>query len=166
MRGSVIAAAAVVFVVATAPGQLVQPTRAADRPNAAELESELVCVTCKTTLDESDSPIARRMKAYIRRRIAAGATGKEIKDELVAEFGQEVLATPPTHGFDLLAWVLPIGGIGAGAVGLGGLAWVWSRRREGGGRGDPGDGVMSQAGDRLDPELERRVDEALARFED
>ena len=125
--------ALVAVAVAAAAGALGQPAQAADRPSASQLESELVCVTCKETLDESDSPIARRMKAYIRRRIAQGATGTQIKDELVAEFGQEVLATPPTHGFDLLAWVLPIGGIGVGAVGLGGLAWAWSRRRGGGG---------------------------------
>ncbi len=129
------------------------------RPSAAEIESELVCVTCKTTLDESDSPIARRMKAYIRRRLAEGATAKEIKDALVAQFGEGVLSSPPTHGFDLLAWVLPIGGIGAGAVGLGALAWAWSRSRG-------GDGGGGSSGEPLDPELERRVDEALARFED
>lgn len=151
-----------VVVVALALGMLGAsgPGLAADRPSAAELEGQLVCVTCKTTLDESDSPIARRMKAYIRRRIAQGATGQQIKDELVAQFGQEVLATPPTHGFDLLAWVLPIGGIGIGAVGLGALAWAWSRKHEGGDDAEP------TAGDPLDPELERRVDEELARFEE
>ena len=136
------------------------PVLAADRPSAADLESQLVCVTCKTTLDESDSPIARRMKAYIRRRIVQGATGQQIKDELVAQFGQEVLATPPTHGFDLLAWVLPLGGIGFGAAGLGALAWAWSRKRQ------PGDDLGPTVGDSLDPELERRVDEELARFDE
>lgn len=133
---------------------------ASGRPSAAELESELVCVTCKTTLDESNSPIAQRMKAYIRRRIGEGASAKQIKDELVAEFGEEVLATPPTHGFDLLAWLLPIGGICGGAIVLGGLAWTWARRRDGSDSGDGPPGTES-----LDPELERRVDEALARFD-
>jgi cytochrome c-type biogenesis protein CcmH len=134
------------------------PVQAADRPSAAEIESEFVCVTCKTTLDESDSPIARRMKSYIRRRLAEGASAKQIKHELVAQFGEEVLSTPPTHGFDLLAWVLPIGGIAAGALGLGALAWGWSRSRDG------RDGEEAPAAP-LDPELERRVDEALARFD-
>jgi cytochrome c-type biogenesis protein CcmH len=132
---------------------------AAERPTASELEGQLVCVTCKTTLDESDSPIARRMKAYIRVRIAQGASAQQIKDELVAQFGEGVLASPPTHGFDLLAWVLPIGGIGVGAAGLGALAWMWSRNRDPD-RPDPLDGAP------LDPALDRRVDEELARFED
>jgi cytochrome c-type biogenesis protein CcmH len=148
-----------VLAVAVAVLAAAGPLGAASRPSAAALESELVCVTCKTTLDESNSPIAQRMKAYIRRRIAQGATAKQIKNELVAEFGEEVLATPPTHGFDLLAWVLPIGGICGGALVVGGLAWAWSRRREAeDGGGGPPDAP-------LDPELERRVDEALARFD-
>jgi cytochrome c-type biogenesis protein CcmH len=149
--------------VALASLAILAPAAAAgaSRPSAADLEAQLVCVTCKTTLDESDSPIARRMKAYIRRRIEQGATGEQIKDELVAQFGQEVLASPPTHGFDVLAWVLPIGGIGVGAIALGGLAWAWSRRRDVDDPGGPG--PMSDAA--LDPELERRVDEELARFD-
>jgi cytochrome c-type biogenesis protein CcmH len=151
---------AIAVVLGTAFASPAAPASADDRPSAAELESQFVCVTCRTTLDVSDSPIARRMKAYIRQRLAAGATGQQVKDELVAQFGQEVLASPPTHGFDLLAWALPIGGIGIGAVALGGLAWGWSRRRGGGAGGGPTDG------DSLDPETERRVDEALARFED
>ena len=127
-------------------------------PSAAGLEAQLVCPTCKTTLDESDAPIAQRMKAYIRTRIAQGATAKQIKDELVAQFGPGVLSTPPTHGFDLLAWLLPIGGICLGAVGLGFLAWAWSRRSP------PDDPGPAPGGGPLDPELERRVDDALAQF--
>jgi len=134
--------------------------RAADPPSASDLESRLVCPTCRTTLDESDAPVARRMKAYIRARLAQGATAKQIEDELVAQFGEGVLSTPPTHGFDLLAWVLPLGGIAVGAVAVGGLAWMWSRRRE-----DGGEGEQDLRGPPLDPELERRVDEELARFD-
>ena len=94
-----------------------------------------------------------------RTRLDQGATAQQIKDELVAQFGEGVLASPPTHGFDLLAWVLPIGGIGVGAVGLGALAWAWSRKR---GAAE----TAGTVGPPVDPELERRVDEALARFED
>ena len=49
------------------------------QPTPAELESELVCPVCETTLDTSDAPVARRMKAFIRERIAAGDTKSEIK---------------------------------------------------------------------------------------
>jgi cytochrome c-type biogenesis protein CcmH len=99
-------------------------------PTQAELEGELVCPTCHTTLDQSSAPIALRMKQFIRTRIAAGDTKSEIKEQLVAQFGKGVLAAPERKGFDLLAWVLPIAGLLAGAAVLTVLAWRWTRRSE------------------------------------
>jgi len=127
----------------------------ADSPNAADLESEIVCPVCETTLDQSNAPVAERMKAYIRARIAAGDSAQEIKDALVAEFGPAVLARPPKGGFGLLAWLLPLAALLVGAVGVGVLLRSWSGRR------------VSSGGDEepLDPALERRVDEELARFD-
>src|SRR5207247_10047268 len=91
-------------------------------PTLAELEGEVMCPVCHTTLDQSDSPIAQRMKQFIKGRIAAGDTKSEIKATLVANFGEAVLAAPPKKGFNLLAWVLPFVGVGAGALVLGALA--------------------------------------------
>jgi cytochrome c-type biogenesis protein CcmH len=125
----------------------------ADPPNAADLEAELVCPVCETTLDQSDAPVAQRMKAFIRQRIAAGDTEDEIKDSLVAEFGQGVLATPSKSGFGLLAWLVPLAAVLAGAIAVALLVRSWSRRRP------------PPAAPPLDPELDRRVDEELARFE-
>jgi cytochrome c-type biogenesis protein CcmH len=127
---------------------------AADPPRAADLEAELVCPTCKTTLDQSDSPVAKRMKVFIRSRIAAGDTEDQIKDALVAQFSTDVLAKPPVGGFGLLAWLLPVVALAGGAIAVGLLVRSWSRRR------------ASPAAQPLDPALEERVDEALARFED
>ena len=129
---------------------------AAGRPVQADLEAEIVCPTCRTTLDQSSSPIATRMKSYIRERIAAGDTTAEIKAQLVDQFGPAVLAEPPKRGFDLLAWLLPLGALAIGVVVVGALAWTWSRRR---------DTVAEPEANALDPDLERRVDEELARFE-
>ena len=124
-------------------------------PRAADLESELVCPVCKTTLDQSDAPIANEMKAYIRARIAAGDSEQQIKDALVAQFGPGVLAKPPAGGFGLLAWVLPLAAVAVGAVAVALLIRAWSRRRS-----------PPPAAGPLDPVLERRVDEELARFDD
>ena len=140
------AAAAAVLSIGTAT--------AAGPPKAADLEAELVCPVCETTLDQSNAPIALRMKAFIRARIAAGDSGQEIKDALVAEFGPEVLATPPKGGFGLLAWLLPLAALAAGVIAVGVLIRSWSRRRA----APAGDGP-------LDPDLERLVDEELARFD-
>jgi cytochrome c-type biogenesis protein CcmH len=96
-------------------------------PTQAELEAELICPTCKTTLDQSNAPIALRMKRFIAARIAAGDSKSEIKDQLVVQFGRGVLAAPEKEGFDLLAWIVPLAGLGAGAVVLALLLWRWTR---------------------------------------
>jgi cytochrome c-type biogenesis protein CcmH len=137
---------------------LVAPAVASERhPTLGELEGEVMCPTCKTTLDQSSAPIADRIRQFISARIAAGDTKSEIKHELVLQFGPAVLAEPSKHGFNLLAWVLPLAGLGLGAVALGALAWRWSRGR---GPAPAASGALP-----LDPELERRVDDELARFD-
>ena len=131
------------------------PTKPKPLASQADLEGEIMCPVCNTTLDQSDSPIARRMKADIASRIAAGQSKQQIKDELVAQFGTKVLAAPPAKGFNLLAWLLPFAALFGGALVLGFLAWRWSRNRE-----------PSSPAPRLSPALERRVDEELARFDE
>lgn len=143
------------LVVAALLGAVAVGAASAAPPNAADLEAELVCPVCETTLDQSNAPVALRMKTFIRVRIAAGDTEQEIKDALVAEFGPEVLAEPPEGGFGLLAWLLPLGALVGGAIAVGLLIRTWSRRAA------PPD----SAADELDPELDRLVDEELARFD-
>jgi cytochrome c-type biogenesis protein CcmH len=124
-------------------------------PNAADLESQLVCPVCETTLDQSNAPIAQRMKTIIRARIAAGESEQQIKDELVAQFGSGVLAKPPGGGFGLLAWLLPIAAVAGGAVAAALLIRAWSHRQP----------PAREDEERLDPGLERLVDDELARFD-
>ena len=135
-----------------------------ERPTLSELEREVNCPTCKTTLQVSNAPIADRIREYIRGRIAAGDTKSEIKAKLIAQFGEAVLAAPPKKGFNLLVWVLPLAGVvGAGGL-LGLLAWRWSRTTRGERDAAAADPTLN--GRRaLDPELERRLDEELARFD-
>jgi cytochrome c-type biogenesis protein CcmH len=123
-------------------------------PSQSELEGEVMCPVCGTTLDQSSSPAAEQIKRVIARRIAAGDTKSEIEDRLVANYGDAILAAPPRRGFGLVAWWLPIGGIVLAAVVVGAGAWRWSRAREPGARPTP-----------LDPALERRLDDELRRFE-
>jgi cytochrome c-type biogenesis protein CcmH len=133
-----------------------------ETPTLAELEKRYICPTCQTTLELSNAPVAERMRAFIRERIAAGDSRSEIDEALVADFGEEVLAAPPKEGFNLLAWVLPLLG---GALAIGALAFAlvrWSRTRP-----EPEASEPASANGRppLDPELERKLDDELARFE-
>lgn len=139
---------------------LAAPATAAGKPTLAELEHEVMCPTCHTLLELSQAPIADRMRAFIRRRIAAGDSDAQIKQRLVAQFGEGVLAAPPTQGFGLVAWLLPVGGsLAVGAVVLVMLR-RWKRERD----AEPAV-AAGAAGAQLDPELARRLDRELARFE-
>ena len=148
-------AAAVVLALA-----LAAPALASEQhPTQGELESELVCPQCHEPLDESNSPIAAQMKAYIRAHIAMGWTKSHIINSLEGppnNLGPSILGVPRKHGFDLLAWVLPLAGIGIGALAIAAGAWAWSRNKP---------GPPASAGPMLDPLLERRVDEELAQFD-
>ena len=143
---------AVVFVAALLAVPL---AHASERhPTQAELEGEVMCPVCGTTLDQSSSPAAEQIKRVIARGIAAGETKSAIKDRLVGEYGNAILAAPPHHGFGLLAWWLPIVGIVVAAAVVGAGAWRWTRARE------PAPRAVQ-----LDPALERRLDDELRRFE-
>ena len=135
---------------------LAAPALAGGRPSAAAIETKLVCPVCHETLDQSTAPVAQEMKAHIRARIAQGWTEKQILDEMVANFGPGVLSTPAKHGFDLLAWVLPISGAMAGVVALGFGARYWAR---------PPSGPSPPPPPALDADIERRIDEELERFD-
>jgi len=134
---------------------LAAPAAAADPPTLADLEDEVICPTCQTTLELSNSPIATQMRTFIRERIAAGDSKDEIKAELVDEFGEGVLAAPTKSGFNLIAWALPLAGLLAAIV-----AVTYAARRYVRARPEP-----AAAGPPLDPELERRVDDELERFD-
>jgi cytochrome c-type biogenesis protein CcmH len=74
----------------------------------------------------------------------------------VEDFGEQVLASPPKRGFNLLAWVIPPVAALAAAIILGVLAVRWSRGR------------TSEAGPEpaaTDPALDRRIDDELARLD-
>ena len=148
MRRAALAVALLALVV-------VPVARADNRPTLADLEGEIMCPVCDTTLDQSSSPAARQIEAVISARIAAGDSKQEIKDLLVAQYGTKILAAPPKKGFNLLAWFLPIFLLLGGAIVLGLLAWRWSHTRE------PGPPAAQ-----LSPALERRVDEELARYDE
>jgi cytochrome c-type biogenesis protein CcmH len=148
---------AAVFVALAAAGAA---AASEEHPTLAELEQEVICPTCHTTLALSSSPIADRMRAFISARIAAGDTKSEIKSELVDQFGESVLAAPPKKGFNLLVWLLPLVAVAVAAVVIGLLARRWSRARAPAAT-DPSSNGRAP----LDPELERRLDEELARFD-
>ena len=99
------------------------------KPTVPEISTLVMCPTCDTTLDRSDSPAAERMRALVRKHVKAGETRDQILLALVAEYGgdESILATPPRHGSGLIAW-LPPAIAGLVLVLVGGLTIVRWRR--------------------------------------
>ena len=128
------------LVVLVSAALLVAPAAFASErhPTLNELENEVMCPVCNTTLAESNSDAAKAIERVIQAKIRAGWTKSQIKDFLVQQYGESILAAPPKHGFNLLAWVLPLAGIvlsggsaaalaAAGALSLAGLfAYEWA----------------------------------------
>jgi cytochrome c-type biogenesis protein CcmH len=147
------------LVVVVAALALAGPAAACAHPRTslAYLEGQVMCPTCHTTLDQSNSAAAQQIERFISQKIAACWTTQRIESALVANYGPAILAAPPHKGFDLLAWWLPIAGVLAGALVLAIGVWRWSRRRE----PEPEEPADSA----LDEETERRLDDLLARFD-
>ena len=102
-----------------------------------------MCPTCGTVLAHAFSPQAESQRVFIRAQIEQGKTKQQIKDALVAEFGEDVLATPRDEGFDLAAYLVPIAAVLLAAIGiaLGLMRWRQAgagRRRAGGAEPFPG----------------------------
>ena len=150
MRGSLVLLA-LLALAALAPA-----AAAEQQASLIEIEKQVMCPVCGTLLQLAESPQAQREKAFIRRLIAKGKTEAQIKDALVAEYGDEVLALPQGSGFSLSAYVVPIVAfvVAAVALAIGVMRW----RRAGSDKGEedaPDVGPQGEDADRLDADLAR-----------
>jgi cytochrome c-type biogenesis protein CcmH len=136
-----------------------EPQGGQPKTTLPDVEDEVMCPICGTALNLSASPQADRERAFINKLIAAGKTKDQIKDELVAQYGTQVLAEPPKSGFDLAAWLVPAAGIGLAAIAIAIGLRRW--RRAGRGGGPP----SSRTGQPLDPSDAERLDADLARYD-
>ena len=83
-----------------------------------DISKELIC-QCGCTLTVANCThiecMSREaMVATIKDKLVLGQSQDEILQFFVARYGEQVLASPPKEGFNLLAWLLPFAGILAG----------------------------------------------------
>jgi cytochrome c-type biogenesis protein CcmH len=129
---------------------------AAPRASLIEIEKQVMCPVCGTLLQLAESPQAQREKVFIQRLIAEGKTEAQIKDALVAEYGEEVLALPQGSGFSLSAYIVPIVAFLVAAIALALGVLRWRRAGGAGNRGNPGSaGPTGDDAERLDADLAR-----------
>jgi cytochrome c-type biogenesis protein CcmH len=121
----------------------------ADRTRA--VASTVRCPVCRDlSVADSPSTLARQMREQIRRDLAAGATGDEVRNRFVASYGPSVLLRPPRSGIDGTVWLAPLVLAAVGAVGGGALLRRWRAVA-----------VVDNAPD-LSPARRRRIDRELA----
>jgi cytochrome c-type biogenesis protein CcmH len=124
------------------------------RTSLGDIEDEVMCPVCGTPLGlASEAPQADRERAFIQRQVDSCKSKDEIKQALVAEFGDSVLALPGDQGDDdlgdVLVYVIPAVGIVLAAAGIAFAVVRWRRPDR------PGRAVAGAEGARLDDDMER-----------
>lgn len=94
---------------------------------AASLHNEYACPTCDgQSVAESNATVAQNIREQIDRMVAADRADAEIRDALVASWGDGVLLAPRSSGFVGLIWALPIALVVVGLVGVAFVLRRWS----------------------------------------
>ncbi len=120
MRASL---AALVLVAGTALGQGNEATL---DQRAAALEHELRCLVCQNqTIAESNAGLAQDLRREIRDQLAKGASDQEVKDYMVARYGDFVLYRPRFKASTVALWTGPFLLLALGAF----VAWRRVARR-------------------------------------
>jgi cytochrome c-type biogenesis protein CcmH len=122
--------AAALGAVSVAPAFAVQPDEILADPKletrARQLSAELRCLVCQNqSIDDSDAPLARDLRLVVRDKLKGGATDQEVRDFLVARYGEFVLLKPSFSGKNIILWLAPFAVLLAG----GAVVWINARRR-------------------------------------
>ncbi len=156
------AAQAVLLAVLIALAAAAAPASAGARPrpltSLPQIERQVMCVTCKIPLNVAQSPQADRERAFIQSLIEEGRDEAEIKQSLVAQYGESVLGLPADHGFDATAYLVPLGAVVLLAAILLVLLPRWRRRAR-------DRAAQSAAPEALSADDAARLEADLARFD-
>jgi len=80
----------------------------ADARRAAELAAQLRCLVCQNqSIAESNAELAVDLRKQIDTQIRAGRSDHEIRDFMVARYGDFVLYRPPFKLTTILLWIGP-----------------------------------------------------------
>jgi cytochrome c-type biogenesis protein CcmH len=151
--GSSLALLALALLAAVPPGA----AAATPQTSLSEISSEVMCPVCGTLLELAESPQAQREKAFVSRLVSEGRSKEQIKDALVAEYGNEVLALPQGSGFDLSAYLVPVVAFVIAVIALAVGVLRWRRAGDRSDRDGPGaaDGPSDEDAERLEADLAR-----------
>jgi cytochrome c-type biogenesis protein CcmH len=70
---------------------------------------ELRCLVCQNeTIADSSAPLAADLRRQVREMVAAGRTDDQIRDFMLARYGDFVLYRPRVTAVTLLLWAAPV----------------------------------------------------------
>jgi len=93
---------------------------------ARKIEGLLMAPCCgANTVAMHESGLANQTKREIREMLGSGMSRQEILDHYVAQYGSTILAMPPSRGFNLVVYVLPMLALILGPL----VVWRVLRRR-------------------------------------
>jgi cytochrome c-type biogenesis protein CcmH len=93
---------------------------------ARAISKDIRCVVCQSeNIDESDADMAHDLRVLVREQLVAGKSDQQVRDFLVARYGDFVLLKPPFKMKTLLLWVGPFALLLLAAAGI----LVFYRRR-------------------------------------
>lgn len=102
----------------------------------ADIAHELRCLVCQNqSIADSNAGLAVDLRNQIRTQISAGKTDQEIRDFMVARYGDFVLYRPPLKASTALLWVGPFVLL---VIGMG-VWWRLTRRRSAAAQAPNGD---------------------------
>lgn len=94
------------------------------------LQKQLVSPCCwSQTLNNHHSEIAGQMRKEIRQMQEAGKSDQEIVTHYVTQYGNRILSQPPASGFNLTAYLLPVGFLLLGGWATRSLLKHWQKAR-------------------------------------
>jgi cytochrome c-type biogenesis protein CcmH len=140
----------------TAPAALASAPH--PRASLTDIEDQVMCTLCHESLAVAQSPQADSERNYIRGLIAQGETKQQILNDMVAQYGPNVLGRPPASGFNLSVYILPPAIL---AIGIAILAFTlprWRRRTR---------AAKSRSADKtpaFDPAEAARLEHELSQF--
>ncbi len=114
---------ALLLLLLTLPALAKEAAPAADDPvlerRAMKLAAELRCLVCQNqSLADSHADLAIDLKNQVRSQIREGRSDAEIRDYMVARYGDFVLYSPPWKATTALLWAGPFVLLIAGALAL------------------------------------------------
>ncbi|WP_321576559.1 cytochrome c-type biogenesis protein [Sphingomonas sp. IC4-52] len=100
---------------APAPYANVQLPDPAKEAKATALMATLRCLVCQgQAIVDSDADMAGDMRSLVRQRIAAGESADEVRDWLIARYGDYVTYDPPMSAVTIPLWLTPLALLGLG----------------------------------------------------